>query len=124
MNESPSGGDASGPSTDFKFLSNSVTIAEGCEVHLSFHQFQELPLELRENICAYSLPQQRLLTIAVTSTDNADPASYRYCRENILGNTVSDANYHLRLESTVVYLKRPIWSVSLSTVCVLPEQDD
>lgn len=96
-----SGRGASGSSTNFTFLNHSITISPGCELQLCFHQFQELPLELRENIWAYSLPQQRLLTITVTGPRDYNAAPYS--RKNNIGNIVSDASYRLHLDSTGIY---------------------
>ena len=81
---------------DFGFLNESL--AKISEIPASFHQFQDLPLELREKIFELSLPEQRILRLRVTG--HGQTPYCRYDTRNDLGNIVSDANYHVSLEST------------------------
>jgi hypothetical protein len=106
-----SGRRASDFSTDFEFLNN--TFARPVRELASFHLFQKLPLKLRRRIWMLCLPQQRLLNVTVAAAELAYDSAYQsrrdgsndpnlvpYQGKNLLGNTVSGANYHLRLRST------------------------
>ena len=83
---------------DFEFLNESLTTI--AEAPTSFHQFQELPRELRENIFELSLPEQRILRLKIVGNSGTHHCGYN--RRNDLGNIVSDANYHVRLGSTSI----------------------